>query len=152
MWNKIVNGVPQTLLSTKAVLITLLNLSIIPSHWSLSENITHERICIFQIEFCAKCWEKGICLDSNQTAQLLQIAMSKSLETMSGLILNWLQEFATKVYSQICSKWNAMFESHIETCIDWMSFNFQFEDFFSSLLLKIIIYFLCVLLTNHSHG
>ena len=35
--------------------------------------------------------EKGICSDSNRTAQQLQMAARKSLETMSGVILNWLQ-------------------------------------------------------------
>ena len=35
-----------------------------------------------------------------------------------------------------------MFEGQEETCIDWTGFtgNIQFKDFFSNLLLKIIIY------------
>ena len=31
--------------------------------------------------------EQGVCSDSNQTAQQLQMAVHKSLETMSGMIL-----------------------------------------------------------------
>ena len=33
-------------------------------------------------------WGKGVCSDSNQTAQQLQMAARKSFETMSGVILN----------------------------------------------------------------
>ena len=29
---------------------------------------------------------------------------------------------------QICRQWKAVFESDVETCIDWMSFNFLFES------------------------
>ena len=43
------------------------------------------------------------------------------------------ESIATKVCSQIGRKWNAMFESHVETYIDRTSFNFRFEDFFNSL-------------------
>ena len=32
--------------------------------------------------------EKGVCSDSDLTVQQLQMAISKSLETMSGMILN----------------------------------------------------------------
>ena len=40
---------------------------------------------------------KGVCSDSNRTAQRLQMAARKSLETMSGMILNRLQpKFAAK--------------------------------------------------------
>ena len=40
---------------------------------------------------------KGVCSDWNQTAQPLQMAASKSLETISAVILNWLQpKFAAK--------------------------------------------------------
>ena len=49
------------------------------------------------------------------------------------------ERIATKVCSQICCKWNAMFESSVETCIDWTSFDFHIEDFFSNLLLKTTI-------------
>ena len=42
--------------------------------------------------------EKGVCSDSNRTAQRLQMAARKSLETMSGVILNRLQpKFAAKL-------------------------------------------------------
>ena len=44
---------------------------------------------------------------------------------------------ATKVCSPICSKRNAMFESHVTvvtvTSVDRTSFNFLFEDFCSNL-------------------
>ena len=40
---------------------------------------------------------KGVCSDSNRTAQLLQMVARKSLETMSDVILNRLQStFAAK--------------------------------------------------------
>ena len=40
---------------------------------------------------------KGVCSDSNRTAQQLQMAARKILETMSGMILNRLQpKFAAK--------------------------------------------------------
>ena len=47
------------------------------------------------------------------------------------------------------SKWNAKFESHILSSMDWShrtSFNFQFEDFLAICLCK---YSSTVLLTNH---
>ena len=41
---------------------------------------------------------KGVCSDSNRTAQQLQMAARKSLETMSGVILNRLKpKFAAKL-------------------------------------------------------
>ena len=40
---------------------------------------------------------KGVCSDLNRTAKQLQMAVRKSLETMSGVILNWSQpKFAAK--------------------------------------------------------
>ena len=46
---------------------------------------------------CKAVWGKGVCSDSNQTAQLLQMAARKSLETMSGVILSRSQpKFATQ--------------------------------------------------------
>ena len=40
---------------------------------------------------------KGVCSDSNRTAQRLQMAARKSLETMSGMILNrWQAKLAAK--------------------------------------------------------
>ena len=33
-----------------------------------------------------------------------------------------------------------MFESHVQTCIDRISFDFGFEDFLGNMPLKIIIY------------
>ena len=58
------------------------------------------------------------------------MAKLKSLETISVIILNWFAMIATKIGRQNCSKWNAIFESHVETCIDWTSFNFWFHYFF----------------------
>ena len=46
----------------------------------------------------------------------------------------------TKLCIQIDFNGNAMFERNVETCIDWTSFDFRFEDFLSNLLLKIIVY------------
>ena len=40
---------------------------------------------------------------------------------------------ATKVCSQVGRKWNAMFETHVVTSVDRTSFDFRFDDFFSSL-------------------
>ena len=76
-------------------------------------------------------WGKGVCSDLNRTAQLLQMAASKSLETMSG-DEDWHDSelISTKVCSQIRRKWNVMFESHIVISLDRTSFNFLFEDFF----------------------
>ena len=53
--------------------------------------------------------------------------------TISDIILNW-----SKVCSQIRCKWNMIFESHVEICNDKLQF--QFEEFLSSLQLKIIIH------------
>ena len=43
------------------------------------------------------------------------------------------QSIATKVCSQIGSKWNAMFEGHVVTNVDRTSFDLRFEDFLSNL-------------------
>ena len=43
---------------------------------------------------------------------------------------------APKICSQEGCKWDAMFESHAETCIDWTQFNFLLKDFFSNLFTK----------------
>ena len=40
---------------------------------------------------CRPVLEKGVCSDLNWTAQQLQMAARKSLETISSMILNWLQ-------------------------------------------------------------
>ena len=61
--------------------------------------------------------EKGMCSDSNQTAWQLQMAVHNSLEMMPGMILNWSQtKFADHKQSL---QWKALFESHVETSIDW---------------------------------
>ena len=72
-----------------------------------------------------------------------------SLETMSGN--NWHDsesiQVKTKFSAKICGKWNAMFESYAETCIDWARFYFWlwFEDFLSICYSKLSS---TVLLTN----
>ena len=56
-------------------------------------------------------------------------------------VWNDSESIATKVCVQNSRKWNVMFESHLETCIDWTSLDFQFIGFLSNLLLKIFIQF-----------
>ena len=58
--------------------------------------------------------EKGVCSDSNQAAQLLQMGMSK-LEKLGNNLWHQYEFIASKVYSQISCKWNAIFESHLES-------------------------------------
>ena len=54
----------------------------------------------------------------------------KSLETMSGVILNWLQpKFVAKLVA------NAMFESHVVTSLEGRAASFDLKIFFSNLLL-----------------
>ena len=65
------------------------------------------------------------------------MAVSKSLPVQR--YREW--SIATKVCVQNSRKWNVMFESHLETCIDWTSLDFQFIGFLSNLLLKIFIQF-----------
>ena len=80
--------------------------------------------------------EKSVCSDSNQIAQLIQTIMCKTWSLVQ-FWFDWNQSL-----QPFGSKWNAMFESHVGTCIDRTSFDFQFklEDFLGNLLLKIIIY------------
>ena len=58
----------------------------------------------------------GICSDYNQTAQPRHIAMSKSWETNSGMILNFginsYQSLQRDNQALIGHKLNAVFESH----------------------------------------
>ena len=54
---------------------------------------------------------KGVSSDSYRTAQPFQIAA-----TISSMILNWLQ---WKFTSKAVTNEKAMFDSHVETCIDW---------------------------------
>ena len=44
------------------------------------------------------------------------------------------------VCSQISSEWNVMFENHVVTSVDRISFDFWLEDFLSNLSLQTIIY------------
>ena len=62
---------------------------------------------------------------SNQTAQWLQMAARKSSELI-----------AIKVCSQIGCKWNAIFEIHVVTSVDRMSFDFDFKIFWAICLCK----------------
>ena len=50
------------------------------------------------------------------------------------------KSIATKVCSQMSSRWNEMLETQVETCIDWLSFNFRFKYFLGNFQLKTIIY------------
>ena len=50
------------------------------------------------------------------------------------------ESIATIVCRRNNCKWKAMFESHVQICIDWTNFDFRFKDFLSNLLLKVIIY------------
>ena len=121
MWNEIFNGVHKILLLTKAALIALLNLFFFS--WSLTKNnsyIVNGILCKTSGLKQLYVWETGVCSDSNQTAQQLQMEVCKSLETISGMILNWFkQKFAVKWVA----KWNAMAESSSETSTDcqWTS-------------------------------
>ena len=83
--------------------------------------------------------EKGICTDASQTAQQLQMAVRKSLETFSGIFLNQLQPKFAQLCSQICSKWNAVFE---RLALAGLALLLQSSiwRFLSNLLLKIVIY------------
>ena len=78
---------------------------------------------------------QGVWSDSNQTAQRFQMAVPKSLETMSAIV--WPKFAAKSVTNEMrCLK-------DVETCIHWTIFDFWFDDFFSSLPLKIITH--CVI-------
>ena len=72
---------------------------------------------------------KGTCLNSNRTAQQLQMSALKCLETISGIIMQWFWIDCHESLQQDSSTWIAMFEIHVKTHI----------DFFSNLLLKIIM-------------
>ena len=72
--------------------------------------------------------EKGVCSDSNQTAD-------GSVQKLGNNLLHDYELSTTKVFSQISSKWNLNWKSKlVQTCIVWTSFDFQFEDFLSNLL------------------
>ena len=88
------------ILPTKAALIASLYLSIIHWsesvwQWSSSKIKAVEQISMLWIEFCAKqqvilrpVWKKGVCSDTNWTAQPVQMAACKGVKTISGMILN----------------------------------------------------------------
>ena len=146
MGNENFDGFCQNLLQTKIVLIALLNLSIFS--WSLSKIRHRDKSACSEynpvqsrrskLMTCLRFQEKGLCSDSNWSAQQFQMVMCQSLETISGMILNQLQP---NFWVPNSLKWKAMFEIHVETCIDWTSFNFWVKDFLSNLLrpLKMII-------------
>ena len=97
MWNENFHGIGEKLVPTKAAPIAIINLLI--SHWSLSRHKTREKKPHIQNRILGKAaglnqlpvWGKGVCSDSNRTAQRLQMAACKSFEMMSGMILNRLQ-------------------------------------------------------------
>ena len=61
--------------------------------------------------------EKGVCSDSNRTLQPLQEAARKSLETISGMILNRERpKFVTKTVAN--EKRGLNFESHVDSYRD----------------------------------
>ena len=83
--------------------------------------------------------EKGVKVI--QSAQI-PIRQHRDFRWLWVKTLNYVWHDSELIVTKICSqkgcKWSAMFESHVETCIDWTSFNFWFEDFLSNILL---IYF-----------
>ena len=83
---------------------------------------------------------KGVCSDSNETVQQLQMAVLKSLETMSGMFLNQLQpKFAANLIA------NEIFESHVVTSVARVSLIFPCIFFWAICLCK---QWPTVLLTN----
>ena len=94
-------------------------------NWFLCTESSKSKLMTYQ--------RRGWILRFQSNSTRLKKAVNKSLEKISGMILNWWQpKFAAK--SWICCKWNVMFKSSIENSIDWTSFNFLFKDFLSNLL------------------
>ena len=136
----------QEVVTNQSSFITNFNLLIM--HWFLSskndkgtnQHVPNRILCKAADLNWLPVQEKGICSDSKGTAQQLQIAVHKSLEMMSGIVLNWSQANSATKWVLFCSKWNVMFEGNKETSIDRTSFNFWYEDFFSNMPWKTIIY------------
>ena len=75
------NLILRDLLHTKAALIVLLNVG---NHLSVSVKIGYREILDFPIDLNQRSvQEKGV--DPNWTAQRLQVAVQKSLKTISGM-------------------------------------------------------------------
>ena len=140
MCNQNFYGISQKLLPTKAAAaapsphsIFLSNIGLWVERWHRTKkHIRNWILCKAASLYQRPVLGKGVCSDSNRTAQRLQMAARKSLETMSGVILNRLQpKFAAKSVANemLCLK----LESHVVTSVDRMSFNFRFEDFLSNL-------------------
>ena len=98
---------------------------------------------IFLIEFCAKQQIKIDNLDEKRATAHISIKQYSYFRWWCKkawkLCLSWFWINSNKSLQPISCKWNAMFESHLDTCIDWTSFYFPFEDFLSNLLLKMIV-------------
>ena len=125
------------------VLIALLNLANI--HQSLSKTEAQEQsstnnhvqnwiLCKAADPNQQPVLEKGVCSDSSQTAQLFQMVVHKSLETISWLTLNWwqgnqtLQSNRSKMQSYLCQ------DCH--TCIDCTGFDLDSKTFWAACLWK----------------
>ena len=84
--------------------------------------------------------EKGVCSDLNQTAKLLQMKVSKSLQAMSGMILNRSQpKFAAKLVANASEKrcWKSCRDLH------WLDeLRLLIWGFDRNLPLKIFIYWI----------
>ena len=100
--------------------------------WHDSESITNKVSSKIGRKWNATCPRKGLLLrfQLNSTATSNWTAQRQKLWND---VWRDSESMTTKVYSQICRKWSAMFESHVVTSVDRTSFNFQFEDFFSYL-------------------
>ena len=93
---------------------------------------------IFRIESCA---EQQISIDDlSEERQSAQIPIKQHCNFRWRCAKAWKRCLAWFWIhcKQIGRNW--MFESHIETCIAWTSFDFRFEDIFNNLLLNIVIY------------
>ena len=100
LWNEIsveFESVCQKNLLTQALLFTLLNQSqsLFIGLWVKKGIVTNEHVLLCKAADLNRTFsEMGVCSqcsDSNGMAKQLQIAMSKSFETISGIILNQSQ-------------------------------------------------------------
>ena len=89
-------------------------------------------------------WGKGVCSDLNWTAQQLQMVVQK----LGNNVRHDSDTIATKVCSQIGSKWNVMSESNVVTSVDrqaWFSiWRFFAQSAFAN------IHLLCCQTTIHN--
>ena len=114
MQNEIFHGIGEKLLLTKAAWQCPLLCSIFQSFIGLWVEIWHRNkphvpngiLCKAADLNQQSVHEKGICSDSIQPAHLFQMVVHKSLETVSGMILNWSQpKFAAKSVAVKCNAW-----------------------------------------------